>query len=130
MADVREFKRRYREHVQREHTRAIGDLLREIQASAPVDTGALAQSVGATPVSAGASVSRATVYALEKYALFQDQGTRPHVIRPRRARVLRFVQGGRVRFAARVFHPGNPATHFFTKPMADRYRAVLLRRFR
>lgn len=40
-----------------------------------------------------------------------DQGTRPHVIRPRRARRLRFVTSGRVVWARQVNHPG-------TKPRA------------
>lgn len=40
------------------------------------------------------------------YAGFVHEGTRPHVIRPRRARALRFEIGGRVVFAQRVNHPG------------------------
>lgn len=34
-------------------------------------------------------------------------GTRPHIIRPVRARALRFMIGGRVVFAKLVHHPGN-----------------------
>ncbi len=39
-------------------------------------------------------------------------GTEPHVIRPRRAKALRFVVGGAVVFARRVFHPGTRARNF------------------
>lgn len=40
------------------------------------------------------------------YALLHHQGTRPHIIRARRARVLRYVKDGQVHFAKQVFHPG------------------------
>lgn len=40
------------------------------------------------------------------HSSFPDTGTRPHVIRPRRAKVLRFVVGGRVVYARKVNHPG------------------------
>lgn len=46
------------------------------------------------------------------HAVFVEYGTRPHAIEPRRARVLRFVQAGQVRFAKRVWHPGTKPTHF------------------
>jgi hypothetical protein len=39
-------------------------------------------------------------------------GTRPHIIRPRRARALRFEVGGRVVYAAYVRHPGTRANDF------------------
>ena len=35
-----------------------------------------------------------------------NEGTRPHEIRARRKKFLRFVQGGAVRFARSVNHPG------------------------
>lgn len=49
------------------------------------------------------------VEAPEPYAGFVEYGTRPHMIFPRRARVLRFVVKGpprRVVYATKVFHPG------------------------
>ncbi|UQA95611.1 hypothetical protein [Streptomyces halobius] len=39
-------------------------------------------------------------------------GTRPHVIRPRRAKALRFDSGGRTAFAKVVHHPGTSANDF------------------
>ncbi|MEU5834468.1 hypothetical protein ABZ820_12460 [Streptomyces diacarni] len=39
-------------------------------------------------------------------------GTRPHVIRPRRAKALRFDAGGRTVFAKVVHHPGTRANNF------------------
>lgn len=46
------------------------------------------------------------VEATSQAALYHHEGTRPHAILPRRARALRFKQGGRVVYARRVFHPG------------------------
>ena len=40
-------------------------------------------------------------------AAYTDEGTRPHLIVPRRARLLRWEGDGGVIFARRVFHPGN-----------------------
>lgn len=43
------------------------------------------------------------------HAVYIEGGTRPHVIEPRRRRALRFVIGGTLRFAKKVFHPGTRA---------------------
>lgn len=47
-------------------------------------------------------------------SLIHHDGTRAHVIRPRRAKVLRFVQNGRVRYAHRVWHPGTRPNRYLT----------------
>lgn len=44
-------------------------------------------------------------------------GTRPHLIRPRRARALRFTVGGDVVFAKLVRHPGNRANNFLGRAL-------------
>jgi hypothetical protein len=48
-------------------------------------------------------------------------GTRPHIIRPVRARALRFTVGGRVVYAKIVHHPGTAANNF----LAASLRAAL-----
>ncbi len=54
-----------------------------------------------------------------KYAAAIDSGARPHIIRPRRAKALRFIaRGGSVVFARMVRHPGN-------KPYKFLYRATV-----
>lgn len=58
-----------------------------------------------------------------EYAAAINDGSRPHVIRPRRASVLRFNVGGRVVFARVVNHPGTKGTHFLDKALADVARA-------
>ena len=58
-----------------------------------------------------------TVEAGAPCAVFVERGTRPHEIRPVRARALRFEVGGGVVFARLVRHPG-------TKPQWFMRRAV------
>lgn len=52
-----------------------------------------------------------------KYAAAIDLGAKPHVIRPRKARALRFITRGKLVFARKVNHPGN-------KPYRFLYRAT------
>ncbi|WP_037899876.1 hypothetical protein [Streptomyces sp. NRRL S-350] len=51
--------------------------------------------------------------------LFVLNGTRPHVIRPRRAKALRFEVSGHVVFAARVNHPGTRANNFLGRALRE-----------
>lgn len=56
------------------------------------------------------------------YAQWVEDGTRPHIIRARNAKYLRFVQDGVVRYAKQVQHPGTPGrrpTHYKPGFMAD-----------
>jgi len=82
----------------REAARRAEELIRK---RAPRRSGKLAQSVGST-----VEGDRALVGVGVDYAPFLEWGTRPHEIRPRRARALRFYAGGRLVFARRVLHPG------------------------
>lgn len=50
-----------------------------------------------------------------KHASFINDGTSPHVIKPRRRKALRFVADGAVHFAKRVNHPGTQPTHYFDR---------------
>ncbi len=60
---------------------------------------------------------RAEVVLNHPAAVFVVHGTQPHVIRPRRARALRFTSGGRVVFASRVNHPGNRPNPFLLRAL-------------
>lgn len=53
------------------------------------------------------------------YAQYVHDGTRPHVIRPRRRQALRFVVGGRVVYAKVVHHPGTRARPFLTRALIE-----------
>jgi len=48
------------------------------------------------------------------YALMHHEGTRPHIITPDRAKVLRFTSGGRVIYTHAVKHPGTRPNRYLT----------------
>lgn len=50
---------------------------------------------------------------------FVHEGTRPHIIRARRARALRFTMGGRPTYAKYVRHPGTRANPFLTDALRE-----------
>ncbi|MBD0693586.1 hypothetical protein BG452_13555 [Streptomyces sp. CBMA123] len=50
---------------------------------------------------------------------FVLDGTRPHVIRPRWAKALRFEIGARVVFARLVHHPGTHANNFLGRALRE-----------
>lgn len=49
--------------------------------------------------------------------IFVLKGTRPHLIRPRRAKALRFDVGGTTVFAKLVRHPGTRANDFMSRAL-------------
>lgn len=65
----------------------------------------------------------------KRTAHWLEYGTRPHIIRARRKKALRFVQNGRVRFAKQVQHPGTRPTKFLynATDAAFRYAGHALR---
>lgn len=60
---------------------------------------------------------RGVVSVKHPAALYVINGTRPHLIRPVRARALRFMVGGRVVYARLVHHPGNKPNDFLRKAL-------------
>lgn len=55
-----------------------------------------------------------TVGSSVDYALLHHEGTKAHEIRARRAKRLRFVQNGVVRYAVAVHHPGTRPNRYLT----------------
>lgn len=98
-----------------------GDTLDWIQAghAFTTRTGQLEQSIDWHPNGNGSS----TVFANAEYALPVEFGSKPHVIRPKNGKALRFSVGGGAGFGfARVInHPGSKAHPFF---FADRDKRV------
>lgn len=83
------------------------------KADCPKNTGRLARSIsvrfvpGKNPsIWIGSDVS---------YAKEVHDGTRPHHIHPKTAKVLRFMHRGRVIYAREVFHPGTRANPFLAR---------------
>lgn len=81
-------------------------------------TGNLTRSIYADPVESGAAGSmHVDVAANANYAAAVEFGTKPHKIRPRKAKVLVFgTVSGKV-FAREVNHPGTKPTNFMAEAL-------------
>ena len=53
----------------------------------------------------------------KKYALVHHEGTKPHIIRPDKAKVLRFVSKGQVIYTPIVRHPGTKPNHYLSRQL-------------
>lgn len=67
---------------------------------------------------------RGRIRSVRKVARYMEKGTRPHVIRAKRSRVLRFHSGGALVFRRSVNHPGTKPT-WFMRDAAERAYARL-----
>lgn len=67
-------------------------------------TGALFQSLFNRPIPNGREVGHDPARA--PHAVFVQLGTRPHEIRPKNKKALRWASGGKFFFAGKVNHPG------------------------
>ena len=88
------------------HNNMANNLVAEIKRTAPRKTGEYAASWRKGPSSARRVEVRTTKPKL--FEILEFVGSQPHVIRPVRAKALRFEQAGQVRFAKSVNHPGFP----------------------
>lgn len=85
----------------------------QARADVPVRTGNLGRSIGEGQIRfTGPRTVSGSVHALADYAAPVHEGSRPHLIRPRKAQALRFQIGGRTVFAKLVHHPGSRARPF------------------
>jgi hypothetical protein len=50
-----------------------------------------------------------------KYAYYQHEGTRPHIIVPEKREKMRFKIRGRVVYAEKVVHPGTKGSKFLSR---------------
>lgn len=99
--------------------RRAPEVLNRAKVLAPVDTGRLRASGKIQYSSLFSFRPKATVIFDTDYAAFVNDGTAPHIIRPRRAQVLRFTVGGRVVFARVVHHPGTRANPFLDRALRE-----------
>lgn len=68
---------------------------------------------------------RMRVWNTVKHAVWIEAGTRPHIIRAKNARALRFEIGGRVVFAKQVQHPGTRPYPFAGPGMQQAERTLV-----
>jgi bacteriophage HK97-gp10 putative tail-component len=85
----------------------------------PVDTGRLRASIQGDYRRTWTLRPQFTVFSDVEYASMVNDGTRPHVIRPKNASVLRFEVGGRVVYARVVHHPGTRARPFLDRAVRE-----------
>src|SRR5687768_15335342 len=103
----------------REGDAAARQVVARAKVLAPVDTGRLRASIRVERRSFFGLRQRWTVGSDVDYAPMVNDGTRPHIIRPRRAKALRFKVGGKVVYAKVVHHPGTRARPFLDRALRD-----------
>lgn len=81
-------------------------LQKTMQGEVPVKTGKLRDSI----IPRGVGMSRG-LWGVG-YGVYVRDGTRPHVITPKNAKMLRFVVNGQVVYARMVHHPGTKPNRF------------------
>jgi Bacteriophage HK97-gp10, putative tail-component len=86
---------------------------------APVDTGRLRASIRGELQGFFTLRPKFVIGTNVDYAEMVHDGTRPHIIRPRRARALRFVVNGRVVYAKVVHHPGTRPRPFLDRALRE-----------
>lgn len=82
-----------------------------------VKSGALKRTIGSrlTPTADGFRVEIFAGSPDVPYADFHHDGTKPHVILPKRGRFLVFEKGGKTIFARKVNHPGTKPNPFLVE---------------
>lgn len=86
---------------------------------APVRTGRLRSSIRADPPRIFSLRGSLTVGSDLEYAAAVNDGSRPHIIRPRTKQVLKFQVGGRTVYAKIVHHPGTKGAHFLDRALRE-----------
>jgi hypothetical protein len=96
--------------------RTVAMVDRRVEANAsnkaPVDTGNLRRMIRQDPITVSGLKASGGVTAHANYSAAVHNGSGPYVIRPRRAKALRFQIGPRTVFAAKVNHPGTRGRPF------------------
>lgn len=98
---------------------AARQVVQRAKVLAPVDTGRLRASIRTERRSLLGFRLRWTVGSDVEYAAAVNDGTRPHVIRPKTKQALRFRIGGRTVFAKVVNHPGTRARPFLDRALRE-----------
>lgn len=110
----------WEEHVERAaHTflkdEIAPDILRNMQANCPVDTGALKASL-----SSEVQGLHARIGSDKDYAIYVEEGTAPHIIRAHDGGALFWPGAGHP--VTEVHHPGTEATHFMKRSLYEAER--------
>lgn len=117
--DRADLRRAIRGASRQELERAGRQVLNRAKVLAPVDTGRLRASGRVEFRRLWTLRPQVTISFNTDYAEYVNDGTRPHIIRPRRARALRFTVGGQVVYARVVRHPGTRANPFLDRALRE-----------
>lgn len=98
--------------LRRKHRSLTRRIANQARADVPVRTGNLGRTIGELPQTYTPFHVSGGVEATADYAAPVHEGSRPHVIRARRAEYLHFWWHGREMFRKSVFHPGSRARPF------------------
>lgn len=129
MADLTPLQKALDRRVDALGVRFRDSLQKELRQDSPRKTGVLERSQTVDYTRTPNSV-KWTAKAEAPYALFVARGTRPHVIRPSRKTVLRFMgRRGVFVFARSVNHPGTRPNRWWDDTLTD-YRQLLSRVWR
>lgn len=118
---------------------AADDMVPRIKPYAPVKTGELRESIhrDRSPRGSTATSYTARIVATAPQGRYTDEGTKPHVIVPRRAGgllVFHWPKAGGTVFLRRVNHPGNKARPWWKRSLTATWgpalRANAIRRTR
>ncbi len=94
----------------------------------PVRTGYLAEGTRVERRDESPTMLGGVIRNIRMIASWVDKGTQGgQIIRPVRAKVLRFVVGGSTVFARRVVRGATPARNFFEEPMPARWSEAVRR---
>jgi hypothetical protein len=96
---------------------AVGrDIMAKSRAQVGVKTGALKASIRMSH-SRDPLGQKIIIGSKLKHAYLHHEGSVPHIIVPKQAKMLKFVSKGRMVLKDRVFHPGTKANKYLKDPM-------------
>lgn len=129
MADASALREKVRTRAARAQILASVDMKTAYRRAAPYASGDTQESIDIINVVAGGDRLTCTAVATTPQAKWTDEGTKPHTIRPRTKKALRFRYKGRIVFAKVVNHPGNDGTGWFSKLGKREWGPTLQRAF-
>ncbi len=104
--------------VRRDMQNRLRRIQRRARRNVGKNTGALSASISTRTYMRG-DVLHGEVYSNMSYALPHHEGTRPHIIVPQRAEMLRFKVGGKIVYANQVMHPGTRPNRFLANALRE-----------
>lgn len=93
------------------------EILRRAKAQVGVDTGRLRDSIFADDNTSAGGMASFVIGSNNSIAYLHHEGSRPHLIRPRNATLLKFSGYGTIVYARTVYHPGTSPNRYLTDPL-------------